>query len=114
MTAVDVALVLLLEFYTTIWVENPEKFPALRNKFSLENLTRNGHRKAYRDDLCVVIQQFILFTYNKKLDEDLGDNKNKKRKLDKRPSFNLYFFLNFRKNSRKKIQPFLALRVKKG
>ena len=83
MAVVDVVLVLLLEFYTSVWNENPGKFPVLKTEISLENLKRHGSRQSVRKDLIELIKGYMKHEHNVELDNNLGDKYHKQRNLDK-------------------------------
>ena len=72
MGIVEVTLTILIEFYTQIWVQNPHRFPTLKNKFTEENLKTHIKRKTVKDDLVSVISNYIRFYYEIDIDKNLG------------------------------------------
>ena len=81
MVEIELTLIVLLDFYSTVWLENPGKFPKLKNQLTADRVRKHGEKASFHEDFIILIQQYVLFYYKQSVTNIFG--KNAKRAIAK-------------------------------
>ena len=81
MVEIELTLIVLLDFYSTVWLENPGKFPKLKNQLTADRVRKHGEKASFHKDFIILIQQYVLFYYKQSVTNIFG--KNAKRAIAK-------------------------------